>query len=144
MNFTTKRPVLLVVAVVVVAAVAAPTAAPTFAKKPEGKGKPKTDFTVNAMLFMYPWGVAWEGDCNANGAINDRGYANFGGRTLILNGEMGSIGFEISDDTFNVAWGTEAYADLVATGSAQVSERHGKDYRKMKISLHGTVVSGGP
>jgi hypothetical protein len=144
MNVTKARVISVLTAIVLIAILAAAPADPALAKKPEGKAKPKTDFTVNAMLFLYPWGLAWEGDCNANGAINDRGYADYGGRQLIMDGERGSIGFEISDDTFHVAWGTEAYAGLVATGSAQVSERHGKDYRKLKISLHGTVLSGGP
>ena len=129
MHVTTRRVASVLTAIVLIAMPAATAADPALAKKPQDKGKPKTDFTVNAMLFLYPWAVAWEGDCNANGAINDRGYATFGGRQLIMDGERGSIGFEISGDTFHVAWGTEAYAGLVATGSAQVSERHGKDYR---------------
>jgi hypothetical protein len=144
MNVPKTRAVSVLTTIVLVAILTATAADPALAKKPDGKVKPKTGFTVNAMLFLYPWAASWEGDCNANGAINDRGDAEFGIRRLTLYGERGTIGFEISGDTFHVAWGSGAYAGLVATGSARVSETHGKDYRKLKISLRGTVLNGGP
>jgi hypothetical protein len=144
MNESTRRVTSRAIAVLLIAALAAAAAKPVGATPHEDKSKSKNTFTLKASLIHFPWTALWTGDFTATGAIKDRGDAfyTYDG-PLHLEGEKGSIGISISGNTFSVASGTGAYEGLAATGSAQVSETHGGNYRKMKISLDGTVLSEG-
>lgn len=149
MSESRRRVASIAFAVLFLAVLVATAAQPVSAAPPEGKAKSNSEFTVKANLVQWWWWTGlWMGDFAATGAIKDRGDAGFsydaGTGSLTLQGEKGNIEISIAGGSFNVVSGTGAYEGLAATGAAQVSEAHGGNYLKMKISLDGTVLSGGP
>jgi hypothetical protein len=143
MNVTTRRVVCIVVAAVVIAAVSATTATPAFAKKPEGKDQPKTEFTIKATLIQDPWLPTWDGTFSATGAIKDSGEAASGApwTGLSLYGSQGNMVISITGSGFTVVSGTGAYEGLQATGSVSYGKSRGKLGEVLPMTLEGTVLN---
>ena len=147
MNENHRRVASIAFAVLFVAVLAATAAQPVGAAPPKEKEKSTSEFTVKANLVQWWWWTGlWIGDFTATGAIEDRGDAHYAyaDGELYLEGEKGSMVISISGETFSVVSGTGAYEGLAATGAAEVSDAHGGNYPKMKISLDGGVLSGEP
>jgi hypothetical protein len=132
--------------VVLAATLGAIAATPALDKKPEGKGQPKTEFTIKATLIQDFYFPTWGGTFSATGAIKDSGEATSGTpwTGLSLYGSQGNMVISITGSAFTVVSGTGAYENLQATGSLSYGRSHGKLGEVLPMTLKGTVLNSEP